>query len=93
MTRKELAAFRKRPCLACGDSPSDVAHIRSKGAGGKSADCDVIPLCRIHHITQHAHGWKKFFSMHPNVQSEIERKGWEFTEVKGRFLMFRKGGI
>ena len=41
--------------------PSDPAHIRSRGAGGKAwtheGEPNIIPLCRRCHTRQHAHGW------------------------------------
>ena len=89
MTRKELSEFRKRPCIACDWTPSEVAHIRSRGAGGKNGESDCIPLCREHHVTQHAYGWKRFLEMFPKVRAHIESLGWEFAEVTGRFLMFK----
>jgi len=47
---------RLLPCCVCSQlPPSDPAHVRSRGAGGKDA-ANVAPLCRRHHIEQHALG-------------------------------------
>jgi hypothetical protein len=40
---------RLLPCLVCDrPPPSDPAHVRARGAGGKDAG-NVVPLCRKHH--------------------------------------------
>lgn len=51
---------RTLPCSACqAPPPSDPAHIRSRGAGGKDrANC--VPLCRSCHVQQHTQGWLRF---------------------------------
>ena len=51
---------RTLDCSACGAwGPSDPAHVRSRGAGGKDRG-NVIPLCRVCHMQQHAWGWPVF---------------------------------
>ena len=48
---------RGQSCFTCDRSgPSDVAHVRSRGAGGRDLG-NVIPLCRECHAVQHAWGW------------------------------------
>jgi len=50
---------RDSPCCACGaPPPSDPAHVRSRGAGGK--DSDTVPLCRSCHDEQHRSGIASF---------------------------------
>jgi len=46
--------IRSLPCLVCGARPCDAAHVKSRGAGGTSAD--LVPLCHAHHMEQHAIG-------------------------------------
>lgn len=49
---------RTLPCCACGAAPpSDPAHVRSRGAGGKDRG-NVVPLCRRCHDLQHQSGWQ-----------------------------------
>ena len=90
MNAKQKAAMRKIGCLACGKMPSDLAHIKSKKASGINADWNLIPLCREDHRLQHAMGWCWFLLRFPHIRKHLERIGWEFQELKGRFLMFHK---
>ena len=47
-------------CCACGRrGPSDPAHLRSRGAGGRDHG-NIVPLCRTCHSMQHAIGIKTF---------------------------------
>ena len=48
--------IRSLPCLIGRDCHGTVeaAHVRSRGAGGKSSD--LVPLCRGHHRELHDHG-------------------------------------
>jgi len=48
-------------CCVCGNAgPSDAAHVKSRGAGGTKDH--LVPLCRAHHIQQHAWGIETFIS-------------------------------
>lgn len=49
-------------CLACGRTPCQVAHVKSRGAGG-TAD-DTVPLCAHCHRRQHDLGIKTFAALH-----------------------------
>lgn len=60
---KHLAFVRERPCVICGSSPCDPAHIKmadarvlkpmSSNLGMKADDRFTLPLCRHHHEQQH----------------------------------------
>lgn len=51
---------RTLPCCVCKRRPpSDPAHVRSRGAGGKDRG-NVIPLCRTCHDRQGSMGIKSF---------------------------------
>lgn len=50
------------PCVICGRSPSEAAHVRSRGAGGTWRD--IVPLCRDHHREQHTVGLRTFEATH-----------------------------
>lgn len=61
------------PCAACGHpGPSDPAHVRSRGAGGKDR-ANVIPLCKTNtrkgregcHQQQHRLGWCSPTTLYP----------------------------
>ena len=49
--------------------PSDPAHVRSRGAGGKDW-ANVVPLCNRHHRQSHDVGIESFQRMH-NVVLEV----------------------
>jgi hypothetical protein len=79
---KELRAWiHKRPCAVpgCMDAllqgmfwpqyRSDVAHVRSRGAGGLDHR-NVVPLCHTHHCEQHAVGRRTFERRH-NIDLEV----------------------
>jgi len=54
----ELA--RSLPCLACGRRPpSDPAHVRSRGSGGRDRG-NVVGLCRPCHVRQGTLGVRGF---------------------------------
>ena len=54
---------RSLPCCCCGaPPPSDPAHVRSRGAGGR--DSDTVPLCRQCHTAQHTLGIRTFQAEH-----------------------------
>lgn len=66
-----LAFVRRQPCLVCGKTPSDPAHIRFAphgsgwryvGKGEKPDDKRAAPLCREHHDLQHSMKEATFWS-------------------------------
>lgn len=54
---------RWMPCVVClkfgTRHRAEVAHVKSRGAGGGIAG-NVVPLCRFHHIAQHQQGIQSF---------------------------------
>lgn len=50
--------IKNRPCVVCGLTPSDTAHIKSRISGGYIRN--VVPLCRTHHTESHTIGLKSF---------------------------------
>lgn len=64
-----LALIRQLPCLSCGKSPCDAAHVRMASAvHGKQPgivkpdDCWTLPLCHADHMDQHAQGENEFWA-------------------------------
>lgn len=53
---------RLQECVVCGRWPSECAHVRSRGAGGKAAD--IVPLCIGCHRQQHDLGRRRFEALH-----------------------------
>lgn len=77
-----LAYVRTLPCRICGKPGSDPAHIRSPalaygkehtGMGEKPDDFWVLPLCRHHHMEQHARGdelaWWASYGIDPHAEA------------------------
>lgn len=76
-----LALVRQCPCLACGDEPSEAAHLRMQsaahgkrgGIGKKPADCWALPLCTADHRRQHDMGERAFWGylkINPHLVAE-----------------------
>ena len=80
---KLFQKIRNSKCLACGIGVSDVAHVRSRGAGGGDQDWNVIPLCRFHHRLQHTSSWNVFCERHPRVFEHLKSLGWDWLECNG----------
>jgi hypothetical protein len=71
-----LAFLRRQPCLRCGKTPSDAAHVRFAphgsgwryvGKGEKPDDGRAVPLCRDCHRMQHDMKESRFWA------EELER--------------------
>ena len=65
-----LKAIRTLPCVVCGSSPCDAAHVRMSsaahgkrpsGMGSKPDDSWTVPLCHEHHMEQHRIGELTFW--------------------------------
>lgn len=68
-----LNYIRKMPCMICRgqtddplemDHQSEAAHVRIGGDGGmglKPSDYRSVPLCHIHHRSQHVSGERTFW--------------------------------
>lgn len=52
------AWIRQLNCCACGHTPSEPHHVRSRGAGGTSKD--LVPLCGVCHRAVHSMGAETF---------------------------------
>lgn len=78
-------------CTACGTyGTMDIAHIQSKGAGGKDGPEDTIELCRLCHRIQHAQGWDRFIKMYPSVGESLDSRGWVIENIQGIPKLRRK---
>lgn len=77
MTGEKAVRIRSSPCLACGRTPCDVAHVKSRGSGGGNHEHNILPLCRAHHSMQHLYGWARFSKEFPEVLAWLTSHGWE----------------
>ena len=64
-------------CVVCRRTPTDRAHIKSRGAGGTWEDWNIMMLCRSCHITQHSIGWPEFAFRNHQVLFRLQEMGWE----------------
>jgi len=67
-------------CQACGSiDVVDVAHIKSRGAGGDESESNTILLCRRDHGYQHQSGFYKLSLLRPKILEVLKLKGWHFV--------------
>ena len=80
------AFIREFPCevAMCQGWPTDCAHVRSRGAGGKD-EGNTIPLCRAHHQQQHTVGVVTFAARHGlNLRNAALRYVNLYAQAVGR---------
>lgn len=82
--------IRQMPCAACGSTPSDPAHIKSRGAGGSNEEHNLMPLCRHHHRLSHDQGWNSFALSYSKVMRCLYDKGWCFEKLGGIHKLRRR---
>ncbi len=86
----DLQTTRDLSCVCCGAAgPSDPAHIKSRGAGGKNDGDSVIPLCRSCHVKQHLMGMCHFAFEVPAVRQALFDRGWDIVEQFGKLKLVR----
>ena len=67
-----------KPCAACGDRRgSDPAHSEHNGMSSKGRDSSCLPLCRYHHLEQHALGTATFQTRYDLDMREAAKLWWE----------------
>jgi hypothetical protein len=57
--RDHLRFVAARPCLVCGQTPSDAHHIKfaeQRAMARKVSDRFTVPICRLHHRELHRRG-------------------------------------
>ena len=77
-----LAYIRTLPCVICGASGVDPAHVRSRGAGGDDVG-NTVPLCRECHDSQHTVGRVSFERKH-RVDLALAAAGYAEAWDEGR---------
>jgi hypothetical protein len=70
-SKARVEMIRREPCAVCRSTPSENAHVRSRGAGGTWED--VIPLCPWHHREQHTVGLATFAARHQIALETVAR--------------------
>lgn len=73
-------------CLVCGQFPTDVDHIKTRGSGGSNDWFNVWPLCRNHHTEKHSLGLNEFIRRYQKLIPELEIRGWEFDTHRNKWF-------
>lgn len=74
--RKYREWLKRQPCVVCGRTPCDPAHVGLRGLGMRCPDREAISLCAGHHRrdgwpdSQHRLG-RRFFEYHGLNRNEI----------------------
>jgi hypothetical protein len=63
----------RRPARQC-----DLDHTRAYDRGGRSCECNLAPLCRLHHKIKQARGWR-LTQPEPGVLQWTTPSGWRYT--------------
>jgi len=77
------------PCVVrgCDEWPTQAAHVKSRGAGGK-AESNIVSLCAEHQQQQHQIGILSFQARH-----EIDLRD-EASRIEGLFRKYgRRGSV
>ncbi len=82
-------AIKKMPCVVCGTTPSDPAHIVPWNVCGKDEWYSMLPLCRRCHSTQHRTGWRLFLEDKPKLCALLKEMGWNWEYTLGKFIIYR----
>jgi 5-methylcytosine-specific restriction endonuclease McrA len=77
-----FAKIRSQRCLVCSSKNVDVAHVRTRGAGGPDEEFNLMPLCREHHTEQHKIGIITFMRRYPSVAAYLSTAGWTIENGK-----------
>jgi len=89
MGKKRLYVSNTIPCCVTGQTPVDLHHLYSRGAGGGDEDWNLIPLCREMHQKIHNVGMTTFILLHPEAKSWMMANGWYFEACINRWRHMR----
>jgi hypothetical protein len=63
----------RRPARHC-----DLDHTLAHARGGRTCECDLAPLCRLHHKIKQASGWR-LEQPEPGMLQWTAPSGWRYT--------------
>lgn len=72
--------IRQKPCIICGTTPVDGAHVKTKGSGGDDVG-NMVPLCRTHHMEQE--GRTREFEKRHQISLSLLARGFANKYAKG----------
>lgn len=76
-------SFRDKPCLVCGDRPSEFCHVQTYATTLKDDPSNGVQLCRRHHIEQGQIGIVTFAEKYPQYLEKVNELGFKIVEVFG----------
>jgi hypothetical protein len=77
-------------CVVCKSIATDLAHIKSRGAGGGLEEWNTLRMCRMHHQEQHKRGFHYMANKYPAMAFALAEKGWEFIILFGIHKLRRR---
>ena len=57
---ERVSWIQRQPCVLCGHTPSENAHVRTGGTGRKADARWIVPLCHVCHEHLHRVGIRTF---------------------------------
>jgi len=76
-------SYRDKPCIVCGDLPSDFCHIQTYATTLKDDESNGVQLCRNCHRVQHQMGIVSFAEAHPKYYEHVKKLGFEIVNIFG----------
>ena len=70
-----IEALQDVGCVICDESPNDVHHVTTRGAGGHDTLQNLMPLCRYHHQKVHSIGLISFAKRYEAVNDWLKDYG------------------
>jgi hypothetical protein len=101
-SESHLRFIRRLPCVCCGTSPVEAAHIRRndprygkfQAIGQKPPDSFVVPLCVRHHregpAAQHGMGETDFWRRNGIDPEPLALALWDTTDPEKALRMVRE---
>jgi len=78
---------QRQPCVNCGKTPSENAHVRTGGTSRKADACWIAPLCAVCHADLHQFGIKTFqtvMGLDLDHEAAITDARWEVSVAKAQ---------
>lgn len=64
----------------------DKEHIKTRGSGGSDHPSNIVYMCRKHHNWKGQYGKTKMSKMFPQYKQALINRGWEYSELAGKWL-------
>jgi hypothetical protein len=88
-----LLEYRNRECEICRETRGVVAHhLKTKGAGGTDSEENLLAVCFLCHHLIHHKGLSWATAKWTHLADILEAKGWEYSEMHGKWLFYKEEG-